>query len=200
MLARLIDFRHSFGTQADKIIRRTPDGSAHGFQKCHISIRPEHLADAPEELSMAVVLHQRIHSITVHHAGDESVIALELHIPDQEIPQRVSQSGLGKGGSHDHAVAHPGTRVSARPRLDRRTIAVDENVCRRRVETGERLARAAGHLPFHGPENFLPVGMGVIPSVFCWSIRRLEKRHGNGDFENRLIVRDFPSDRSRCET
>ena len=156
LLAGLIGLRHSFCPQGDEVIRRFADGWHQRVEKLPVAALTEHLADSPNELAVAVMFHQPIDSIAIHHARNEAVVALELRIPDHKLAQRLRQSGLRKSGTHDHAIAHPGSGVAPRTRLDGRAIAVDQNVPSRRAEAIKGRSRTGRHLPLHVAQRRAP--------------------------------------------
>jgi len=110
---------------------------------------------------MTVVLDEPVDAVPIDHAGHESVLALESGIPRDEFAQRRGQSGLGEGGSHDHAVSHPRPGVAARSRLDGGAVAVDEDVPGSGAETIESRSGAGRNQPVDVAEFPPPAAEGV---------------------------------------
>ncbi len=68
---------HALRPQRDQIVGGLARMGQHFSQEAPVAAVAEHLADAPEELAVAVVFDQPVDAVAVHHAGHEAVLALE---------------------------------------------------------------------------------------------------------------------------
>ncbi len=115
-------------------------GRPHFFEKAPIAGEAEDLRDREDEFAVAVVLDQRIRTRAVDDAGHEAVVFLVAGVPADEVARLLRAAGAQQRGRHDRAVADPATRVATRPRLQGRTVAIEEDVRHRGPEgVGEAL-------------------------------------------------------------
>ena len=141
---------------------------------------------------MAVVLHQPVDPIAVHHAGHKAVVTLERCIPGEEFTQRLGQPGLCQGSPHDHTVPDPGAGITPGAGLDGRAVAVDQNVPGRSAETIKGGGGAGGNLPFHLMEGAVPAGEGFGPGLFPEGATFVEIRHRDRDLDRGAAGGEVP--------
>ena len=178
--------------EQQQILRGFADTRPHGFEKFLPATVADNFADTPEELAVAVVLHQRIHAVAVDHARDRAVRALELRIPAEEFAQHLGAVRFGQRGAHDHAVPDPRAGVAPRPRLDGRTVAVNQNMAGRGAEACKRLGGTGRGVPHHRRKDFLPAGDGKLPALVLEFPGFSEERHRHRHPEQARILRHRP--------
>ncbi|MFO0982418.1 MAG: hypothetical protein U1E76_11900 [Planctomycetota bacterium] len=91
---------------------------------------PAALRDRKDELRVAVVLRQPVGALGVHAAGHVAILSLVPRVPPNELTRRFVKAKPMESGCHDGSVADPGASVAARAGMQRRTIAVGEDVSR----------------------------------------------------------------------
>ncbi len=141
---------------------------------------------------MAVVFDEPVHAVAIDHAGHKAILALEPRIPADELVEGVRHPHLGKRGAHDHAIPHPRPGVAARTGLDRRAVAVDEDVSGGGSQAVEGRLRAVRHLPFHRGESSPPSGESPDTAVRRGFAAAFEVRNRNRDFERFRACGKFP--------
>ena len=113
--------------------------------------------DGEDELAPAIVLRQPFAAVAIGTVGQVPVRRLKAGVPADEVAALGWQTHPRQGRPHQGAVANPGARVTARPRMQRRTVAIDEDVCRGRLEGVHHPRRLGRQADVECPQLVFPL-------------------------------------------
>ncbi len=128
-------------TQLLHVLHRPAHPWPHVPQKLYVAGVAVDRVDEKQELAGAVVLGHGIRAAPIDAAWHLAVVELERRVPLQKIPGRIRVSETQQHLGRHCAVTDPGALVGSRSGLDRRTVAIDENM-------GECSSQRVEQLPF----------------------------------------------------
>jgi hypothetical protein len=115
---------------------------------------------------VAVVLGQPVQTFAIHAAGDIAVSGLEGGVPADEVPRGLGQAQAQQGRRHAGPVADPGAGIAPRARLERGSVAIDQDVGRGAAEGpgigAGRLRKAEPNLAEEIRPSLAHRGVGVF--------------------------------------
>ncbi len=126
--ASCVLIRHPFVAQRIHVRRRTQDVRPHLLQLRFIAGVPIVLRHQIYELAVAVVFGNRRRAMLVDAARHLAVLVLEGRVPVDEFLDVGGVTEPEQRGRSKRSVADPRARIATRARLDRRAVAVDEDV------------------------------------------------------------------------
>src|SRR2546425_9180972 len=138
------------------------DGGPHLGQERAVPCEAEILHDGVDELALAVVFCEPVGAVAVDAAGDGAVGGLMASVPADVVPYLAGAARAQQGRRHGRAVPDPRSRVAARTRLERGSVAIDQDVRRSRPErVGEGSSRRR-EANVHAPKLGAPLADGDV--------------------------------------
>ncbi len=140
-----------------EVVDRPPHRRPHLGQERPVAGEPEVLHDRKDQLAVAVVLGEPVRSGAIDDTRDVAVGRLVRRVPADELARFGVPPDAQQRRRHDRAVANPRPRVAPRARLQRRAVAVDQHLRRRRAHRVGMVLRHRRQVEADGAEARAPI-------------------------------------------